>query len=577
MRRWTTAVLLALGASLGVAGTAHAAPAIYYVQGTGDGAVAACQEFLSVPGHLRCDNLRAAVNAANAKPETDLIYLQAEGAYTVTQELVLTDDVSIFGRGPRKTTVGGGGTTRVFQVAAGVTATLHRLQVAGGRSATEGGNVLNHGDLFMQDARVSGGSASDGGGIANVGPGQLGLINVLVDNNTAGSRGGGVWSRAGSGGAAATLTILNSTVAFNRAASGESGQGGGIATFGSQSNQTSLTGVTVARNTATGVAGIWAGTEGEEIDLRGSLVASNLMTGGGSFNCGGAGQFADVGASNVEDNDSCGFELSGPAFLSANLVDAGGYTEVLTITTQSRAKDAVQQCLNGDDQRHAPREAAGVCDAGAFEEGATAPAIVEDPQPEPVPEPPPPPPPPPPTPTPTPQEPTPVTGQTVVARTVTGRVRVRLPGTNQFVDLDAAAGIPVGSTVDTKRGTVEIAALPRTGAAVERSNFKDGIFRLTQRAGITNLALSEPLAACPRRASSAQRKVKSRRLWGDGRGRFRITGRYSAATIRGTRWMVRDTCAGTLTRVTQGAVNVRYRGRTIIVRANRSFLARPRR
>jgi hypothetical protein len=41
--------------------------------------------------------------------------------------------------------------------------------------------------------------------------------------------------------------------------------------------------------------------------------------------------------------------------------------------------------------------------------------------------------------------------------------------------------------------------------------------------------------------------------------------------------MVRDTCAGTLTRVTQGAVNVRYRGRTIIVRANRSFLARPRR
>jgi hypothetical protein len=40
---------------------------------------------------------------------------------------------------------------------------------------------------------------------------------------------------------------------------------------------------------------------------------------------------------------------------------------------------------------------------------------------------------------------------------------------------------------------------------------------------------------------------------------------------------VRDSCAGTLTRVTQGRVSISYRGRTIILRAPRSFLARARR
>ena len=33
---------------------------------------------------------------------------------------------------------------------------------------------------------------------------------------------------------------------------------------------------------------------------------------------------------------------------------------------------------------------------------------------------------------------------------------------------------------------------------------------------------------------------------GQGKGAFRTTGNYSAATIRGTEWLVQDTCAGTL-------------------------------
>jgi hypothetical protein len=47
-----------------------------------------------------------------------------------------------------------------------------------------------------------------------------------------------------------------------------------------------------------------------------------------------------------------------------------------------------------------------------------------------------------------------------------------------------------------------------------------------------------------------------RRLWGDGYGRFRTAGRYSAATVRGTRWLVEDRCDGTVTRVKRGQVAV---------------------
>jgi hypothetical protein len=93
---------------------------------------------------------------------------------------------------------------------------------------------------------------------------------------------------------------------------------------------------------------------------------------------------------------------------------------------------------------------------------------------------------------------------------------------------------------------------------------------------VTTLTLTVPLA-CPRgrRASAATRK-RSRRLWGDGRGRFRTTGQFSSATVRGTRWLVQDRCTSTTTRVRVGSVTVRdrVRGRTVIVRAPRSYTAR---
>ena len=64
---------------------------------------------------------------------------------------------------------------------------------------------------------------------------------------------------------------------------------------------------------------------------------------------------------------------------------------------------------------------------------------------------------------PPPPAPTPSYGETVVVKPVSGKVLVRRPGSNDFVELDATDGIPDGSTIDAKRGVVELTSVSKTG------------------------------------------------------------------------------------------------------------------
>ena len=179
-----------------------------------------------------------------------------------------------------------------------------------------------------------------------------------------------------------------------------------------------------------------------------------------------------------------------------------------------------------------------------------------------------------PTATPTPQ---PEFRETAVARPVRGKVLVRRPGSNEFVELDGSQSIPMGSTIDAKRGRVRITAETQQGKAPQRAEFYDGIFRITQTRTLVDLKLVEALDCSSRRnASAAQRKPKKRKLWGSGKGRFRTTGSYSAATVRGTTWLVEDTCTTTLTRVTAGVVAVRDKRlkKTVLVRKGKRYTAR---
>jgi len=107
--------------------------------------------------------------------------------------------------------------------------------------------------------------------------------------------------------------------------------------------------------------------------------------------------------------------------------------------------------------------------------------------------------------------------------------------------------------------------------------------------GMTSLALrGGDFGRCPARASTLARAAVVprenpttrrvvRSLWARDRGgRFRTYGNNSVATARGTAWVTRDRCDGTVTSVREGSVAVRDRraDRTVIVRAGRSYLAR---
>ena len=183
-----------------------------------------------------------------------------------------------------------------------------------------------------------------------------------------------------------------------------------------------------------------------------------------------------------------------------------------------------------------------------------------------------------PSPTPTPTA-TPVPQQSVAGKVVSGKILVKTPG-GKFVPLDPTKPIPNGSEIDATHGKVELTALQKKGGALEKATFYDGIFKVTQTKTTTDLTLSQPLAPCGKRAAAAAKKPKTRKLWGDGSGSFRTRGQYSAATVRGTRWLVQDSCKGTLTQVDQGRrLRLRQRQAQDDRRSGpgRQYLARARR
>jgi hypothetical protein len=169
-----------------------------------------------------------------------------------------------------------------------------------------------------------------------------------------------------------------------------------------------------------------------------------------------------------------------------------------------------------------------------------------------------------------------------VVKRVSGTVKVKLRGTDKFVDITTLTSVPLGSTIDVTHGKIDLTSVPKAGGKPQTARFYGGMFMITQPGGITQLQLNQPLARCPRAhaatTAAAKKKPKTRSLWGDGHGSFRTKGQYSAATVRGTKWFIQDSCAGTLTRVVHGVVSVRddVRHKTITLRAGKKYLARPR-
>ena len=179
------------------------------------------------------------------------------------------------------------------------------------------------------------------------------------------------------------------------------------------------------------------------------------------------------------------------------------------------------------------------------------------------------------------QLPPPVVGKTVNVSVRKGTIFIKIPPSKKFVKLTDPTQIPVGATIDARKGRVNLVSAADKQGTTQLAWFYSGVFKIGQDNSakpVTNLTLAEALAKCPTagKASAAAGKKKTRRLWGEGKGSFRTTGNYSSATIRGTRWVVIDRCGVTETHVTQGVVTVRdfVKRKTVIVRAGKTYFAR---
>jgi hypothetical protein len=177
------------------------------------------------------------------------------------------------------------------------------------------------------------------------------------------------------------------------------------------------------------------------------------------------------------------------------------------------------------------------------------------------------------------------------AASVAARGRASQKGLT-FVPLQEARQVPLGSFLDTRKGTVALQSSTASAGKTYLGNFSAGLFQVLQSRkkkakGLTNLVLKGGrYSSCKatktqtgKGAHAALSRKALRRLRAKAKGRFRTRGRYSAATVRGTKWAVTDRCDGTLTKVTRGKVAVRdfRRKKTIVLTKGKSYLAKAKR
>jgi hypothetical protein len=169
----------------------------------------------------------------------------------------------------------------------------------------------------------------------------------------------------------------------------------------------------------------------------------------------------------------------------------------------------------------------------------------------------------------------PVLAESATVIPVSGRVLVRRAGSKRFVRARTPVSLRFGGVINAERGKVHLVAARKKGR--QRGVFRKGQFSLRQRGnGLVSAKLEGEPPSCGQRTASTSARRTKRRLWTSAKGRFRTKGRHGAATVRGTKWVTEERCAGTYFRVRKGSVTVRdfRRGKTVVIRAGQSYLAR---
>ena len=282
----------------------------------------------AVPGDGRCETvisnsvctLRAAIMEANARPGADVIQLQANTTYQLSQvglddtakkgDLDITDSVSLLGAGPESTIIDGNGGLlgeRVFQITS--TVLISGVTIEHGRETQYfGGGLNNSGQLTLINTVIF--SNTDvspngwGGGIFN--SGALTISHSAIRDNATGKSnayGGGIYNQG-------PLLITNSTISGNvtypKYITSGVGYGGGLFTTFYLYTVT-VVNSTFSGNRAAAGGGIFAA--GSPLFLLNSTLSGNNSSGdgGGLYVSGGAASLFNVTvAGNQANSDNFG-------------------------------------------------------------------------------------------------------------------------------------------------------------------------------------------------------------------------------------------------------------------------------
>lgn len=334
-----------------------------------------------------CDidcSLRDAITAANQNPGFDAIVLNP-GVYTLgiaaatedlnaSGDLDISEDLAILGASAERTIIDGAN-DRVLDIQAGATVEIAGVTIRDGHLVSGGGDgagIRNAGDLTLTRVHVTANNAGAGagGGIFSGGASSsLTIAQSAITRNSAASAGGGIAIDG-------PLTLTDSTISGNSAGT----LGGGIYAF--QDSDAEIVNVTITGNHAANQAGglYAASTPFQSSDrpvLRDTILAGN--TAPTDPDCGGAPasgghNILGVGGTCIDFTAAKG-DLVGTAAAPRDpklgpLTNNGGTTPTHALLAGSPAINAGASCTAAD-QRGLVRSPS-ACDIGAFELDTTA-------------------------------------------------------------------------------------------------------------------------------------------------------------------------------------------------------------
>jgi filamentous hemagglutinin family protein len=342
------------------------------------------------------DRINVALVGDTIRFDTTGVFATAQTITLTSGELLINKNLTIQGTGANNLTISGNDASRVINITGGavnidgLTVANGRLNGANGAGIRVAGATLNLANSVIANNQIVV-SNNDGAGLEN--GGTTTLTNVTVRNNTGNDDGGGITNSG-------TLTIINSTLSNNTAIGSGSITSGGGALLNTTGGTATLINTTVSGNTAKVGGGI---RNDGGLTLLNSTVANNRATGGGGgvVNTFGAvtikntiiatnidtsisntpdlgnafGLVTDVGNNLIGNTANAGFPIT---FVASTLINVnpllaplgnyGGTTQTHALLPGSPALNAGSNTgVAATDQRGATRIFGGTVDIGAVE------------------------------------------------------------------------------------------------------------------------------------------------------------------------------------------------------------------